>query len=85
VELRAGHPDIAESWAVTSDSLALWLATRLQADRLVLVKSVDAPAISTPETLAEAGIVDAAFPSFAALYRGTITVAGQASDAELVA
>jgi aspartokinase-like uncharacterized kinase len=36
--LRAGHPDIPETWDVTSDSLALWLAAQVQAERCVLVK-----------------------------------------------
>ncbi|MBL7590313.1 uridylate kinase, partial [Escherichia coli] len=40
--LRAGHPDIPETWDVTSDSLALWLAARVRAERCALVKSVDA-------------------------------------------
>jgi aspartokinase-like uncharacterized kinase len=79
-ELRAGHPDIAESWTVTSDSLALWLATRLKADRLVLVKSVDAPDGSTPASLSSAGVVDMAFPEYARRYNGRIVVAGPGSD-----
>jgi 5-(aminomethyl)-3-furanmethanol phosphate kinase len=79
-ELRAGHPDIAESWTVTSDSLALWLATRLKADRLVLVKSVDAPGGSTPACLSSAGVVDMAFPEYARRYNGRIVVAGPGSD-----
>jgi aspartokinase-like uncharacterized kinase len=31
------------SWAVTSDSIAAWVAGRIGADRLVLVKAVDGP------------------------------------------
>ena len=75
-ELRAGHPDIKESWTVTSDSLALWLATRLKADRLVLVKSVDAPDGSTSASLSSAGVVDMAFPHYARRFDGRIVVAG---------
>ena len=82
-ELRSGHPDIAESWEVTSDSLALWLATHLQAEHLVLVKSVDAPEGATSADLTGAGIVDAAFPGYASRYGGRITIAGPALDARL--
>ncbi|MFC7400479.1 uridylate kinase [Chelatococcus sp. GCM10030263] len=82
--LRAGHPDIPESWDVTSDSLALWLATLRGAARLVLVKSLDV-ASASPAALAAAGIVDAAFPVFAARYDGDIVIAGPAADASLSA
>ena len=57
---------LAASWQVTSDSLALWLASRLQACRLVLVKSCPQPADETLPALAAAGIVDAAFADLAA-------------------
>ena len=74
--LRAGHPDIPESWDVTSDSLAAWLATRMRAGRCVLVKSADALAHETPALLARRGLVDAAFPGFAARYQGDIAIWG---------
>lgn len=57
---RAGVP---ASWAVTSDSLAAWLAGRLNAERLVLVKS-KAPANLDPIALKKSGIVDEAFPDW---------------------
>jgi aspartokinase-like uncharacterized kinase len=58
---------IAESWDVTSDSLAAWLAHRLGATRLVLVKSAPAPEPPlSPARLAALGVVDAAFPGYAA-------------------
>ncbi|KQT47761.1 uridylate kinase [Methylobacterium sp. Leaf456] len=79
--LKAGCPDIPESWAVTSDSLALWLATRLGADRCILEKSAPVP-VADVQALAAAGLVDAAFPRFAALYPGEITVRGPASTSE---
>lgn len=75
--LRTGHPDIPESWDVTSDSLALWLAGRVAAKRCVLVKSVDAPPGPTA-ALSESGLVDAAFPAFAASYGGPIEIWGPA-------
>jgi aspartokinase-like uncharacterized kinase len=79
--LRAGHPDIPETWDVTSDSLALWLARRLRAPRLLLVKSAPLPPEpADPVRLAAAGILDPAFPRLAAGYRGTIFCLGR-SDA----
>ncbi len=60
-----GHPELPESWDMTSDSLAAWLSGELKASRLILVKRVSlrAPQISV-QTLAAQGIVDAAFPYF---------------------
>jgi aspartokinase-like uncharacterized kinase len=59
-------PAIAESWVVTSDSLAAWLAHRLGAARLILVKSAAAPmSAPTPPELASLGLVDPAFPVYA--------------------
>ncbi len=78
--LKAGHPEIPESWDVTSDSLALWLAARLGADTCLLVKSADAPPGAGPAELARAGLVDAAFPGFAARYAGAIVVRGPGGD-----
>jgi 5-(aminomethyl)-3-furanmethanol phosphate kinase len=54
--------DIAPSWEVTSDSLAAWLAGRIGARRLLLVKQAGLPAGSaTVAELAAADIVDQAF------------------------
>ena len=61
------EPRIAASWDITSDSLAAWLAGRLKADRLVLVKSVALPGSSvSATTLARRGIVDPALPGYLA-------------------
>ena len=56
--------ELPASWAVTSDSLAAWLAMRLGASALVLVKSIrlDEAEVSANE-LARLGVVDQAFPS----------------------
>ena len=67
--LRA-HPDIPRSWDVTSDSLAVWLATVLEAQRVVLVKHRPPAGAFDPD------LVDAAFPHFAARFTGTVLVAG---------
>jgi aspartokinase-like uncharacterized kinase len=64
--LRA-HPDIPRSWDVTSDSLAVWLATALDARRVVLIKHR-----STPGD----GLVDPAFPHFTARFGGAVLVVG---------
>lgn len=59
-------PAIAASWDVTSDSLAAWLARRLGARRLVLVKSAPPPPPPlSARRLAALGLVDAAFPAYA--------------------
>jgi aspartokinase-like uncharacterized kinase len=57
--------DIPASWDVTSDSLAAWLAGRLGARQLLLVKHVGfgAATVSSPELIAR-GIVDQAFAAF---------------------
>ena len=57
--------DLPPSWDVTSDSLAAWLARRLGAERLVLVKSCPLPEGEMDMAeLSRKGIVDAAFPGF---------------------
>lgn len=76
--LRAGHPDIPETWDVTSDSLALWLARAVGAPACLLVKSAPAPHGSGPRDWARTGLVDAAFPDFAARYPGEIRIEGPA-------
>ena len=79
-ELREGHPDIPESWDVTSDSLALWLATRIGAARCVLVKSANAPAGTGPANWTRLGLVDRAFPDFARAFSGEIVLRGPAYE-----
>ena len=62
--LVAGRTDVEESWRLTSDSLALWLAARLGASRCYLIKSIARPKAARlgARQLAREGIVDAAFP-----------------------
>ena len=74
---------VPESWDVTSDSLAAWLARRLGADRLVLVKSVAVPLALDPERLAAEGKVDAAFPRFFAGAGCTLEWMGPADEGRL--
>ena len=59
-------PDLLTTWEVTSDSLSLWLARQLNAERLVLVKSCAVPPGSTLGDLSAAGVVDKRFAQWAA-------------------
>jgi len=60
-----GAPDIPESWDVTSDSLAAWLAGKIDAQRILLVKQValGKEPINLEEIVSR-GVVDRAFPWF---------------------
>ena len=71
----APPPDLPASWDITSDSLALWLARRLGAAGLLLVKSRPAEA-ADPAALRRAGLLDAAFPGLCADFAGAVFVAG---------
>ena len=62
--LVAERPDIEGTWRLTSDSLALWLASRIGATRCYLIKSIRRKGTrANAAELAQGGIVDAAFPS----------------------
>ena len=58
-------PDMLTSWEVTSDSLALWLARRLNAERLVVVKPCVLDPALTLADLTATGVLDARFPAWA--------------------
>lgn len=58
---QAGVP---ASWDITSDSLAAWLATQLQAAELVLVKSASIEALSSLKALQQQGVIDRGFHLF---------------------
>jgi len=65
---RRERVEIPASWNVTSDTLAVWLAHKLRARRLLLLKQVAAKdqrsvgRAATAERLALIGVVDKAFP-----------------------
>jgi aspartokinase-like uncharacterized kinase len=70
-----GARQIAETWDMTSDSLAAWLARRLGAQRLVLVKSARPPSRAHGlRALAKRGLLDAAFPRYATAGRFGVSV-----------
>ncbi len=59
--------EIPQNWEVTSDSLSAWLANKLNAKQLILVKSKsldDYPSAISAQTLVEDGLVDAQFLNF---------------------
>lgn len=60
-ELQRDQPDALTNWQVTSDSIALDLARRLNAERLVVVKSCPIDAKASLAQLTESGIVDQRF------------------------
>lgn len=56
---------IPANWSVTSDSLSLWLAAILGAQRVLLVKSVPLPHdVRDADAAVRAGLVDRAFTDF---------------------
>lgn len=57
--------DTLTNWGVTSDSLAAWLANKLNAEGLLLVKSCEIDPSMSLADCAAAGIVDAEFLRFA--------------------
>jgi aspartokinase-like uncharacterized kinase len=63
--LLRDSPDPITSWDVTSDSLALWLARRLNAERLVIVKSCVLPPAHTLAELVAMGVLDRRFDGWA--------------------
>ena len=75
---------LPETWDLTSDSLAAWLAGALGADRLVLVKHgrFEAAAISAQD-LAARGVVDPMFPRYLKESGARAWLAGPAESARL--
>jgi len=67
-ELAQGEQEeFPASWDVTSDSIAAWVAHRLAAEQLLLLKSCSLPSpLPTAVEAADAGWVDPCFPQLAA-------------------
>lgn len=58
---------IPKNWQVTSDSLSAWIANKIGSEHLVLVKSKDLNAYTSPvamHTLIADGLIDSAFSDF---------------------
>jgi 5-(aminomethyl)-3-furanmethanol phosphate kinase len=74
--------DIPWSWDVTSDSLAAWLAGRIGAKRVLLVKHVEPPVgrLRAAALVAD-GIIDPAFPRFLRASGAQAFIAGPAGYA----
>ncbi len=71
--------DLPASWDVTSDSLAAWLAGRIGAKRVLLIKAAEAATLpmSAQELIAD-GVVDPAFAGFLAASGVQASVTGPA-------
>jgi len=65
LELLREGPDELTNWNVSSDSLALWLAHRLNAERLIVVKSCELDEGLSLQEFTEAGVLDRRFASLA--------------------
>lgn len=77
-----GAKGIPTSWDVTADSLAAWVAGKLAAERILLVKQIEPP--SDPIRVADLvarGIIDPAFPRFLAASGADAFIAGPAEYA----
>jgi 5-(aminomethyl)-3-furanmethanol phosphate kinase len=61
LDLLATHAGVEESWRMSADSLAAWLAQQIKAQRLVLVKHTAIERGARMEALATAGVVDELF------------------------
>lgn len=59
--LMRDEPDAMSNWDTTSDSLAAWLSTMLNAERLIVVKSCPIELGEPLESLASSGVVDRRF------------------------
>lgn len=62
--LMRDTPDAMSNWDTTSDSLAAWLSTMLNAERLMVVKSCPIELGEPIESLASSGVVDRRFLSY---------------------
>jgi dihydroneopterin aldolase len=74
--------DVPWSWDVTSDSLAAWLAGRIGAKRVLLVKQLEPPpgSLRAADLVAD-GIIDPAFPRFLRASGAQAFIAGPAGHA----
>ena len=84
LDILSGADGVEESWDVTSDTLAAWLAVRLGSKTLVLVKHEPLPENSlTFEEMADAGLIDRALPAFLANHELRVIWLGSSEAAAL--
>ena len=78
--------DVPACWNVTADSLAAWIAGKLRAKRVLLVKQVtpSGSCVSADDLVAQ-GLIDPAFPRFLAASGADAFVAGPAQYAAAAA
>lgn len=78
--------EIPTSWDVTSDSLAAWLAGKMRAKHVILVKlgEIGREPVSAA-ALASQGVVDAAFPGFLHESGASACILGASDPASLTA
>ncbi|MGF6753672.1 aspartate kinase [Paraburkholderia sp. GAS334] len=62
--LMRDTPDATTNWDTTSDSLAAWLSTTLNAERLIVVKSCEVEAGTPLASLSLDGVLDARFVNY---------------------
>ena len=63
LDVMSDWPGVAPGWDITADSLALWLAQRLGAVGVLVVKSCALERGRAFEALRDAGVLDAQFPA----------------------
>jgi aspartokinase-like uncharacterized kinase len=85
--LIAGRTDIEESWRITSDSLALWLARQLGARRCYLIKSIEprTQKRTSAAQLARDGILDEGFPEMLAEASVLAVLVGRGDQSDFAA
>lgn len=82
----SNRPDVEPTWRLTSDSLALWLAARLEAAFCCVVKSAPISQRSWSATaLSDEGIVDQGFPAVLKETGVATMVFGQGDENNLTA
>jgi 5-(aminomethyl)-3-furanmethanol phosphate kinase len=63
LDVMSDWPGVAPGWDITADSLALWLAQRLGAEGVLVVKACALEPGRSLEALRDAGVLDAQFPA----------------------